>query len=132
MSAPMPYPVAHPMPQPRSEPPPSYAAPRSDGTYGEGGRAYSDRPPPYVGADQKAPSVHPPRARSFTPPLGVTRDPAAAFPAPPLRPVMFPAAGSVSSGGWSRSSSCLVIVLALAGGIGLRWAVESGLFVRAA
>jgi serine/threonine protein kinase len=124
---PMPQPMPAPMPRPLSEPPPSYGHPVPDPGF-EGGRPYSDRPPPYAGADQKAQSVYPPRARSFTPPLGVTRDPATAFPAPPVGPGAVPGGRRIR--GWMIAVVVVVILLALVGGFALRWAVESGLLAR--
>ncbi len=126
MPQPMPYPMPQPTPQPRSEPPPSYPRPTSDSAYGEGGRPYSDRPPPYVGADQRAPSVHPPRPRSFTPPLGVVRDPGSAFPAPMVPPPQAPTKAR-GLARWKILLAVALLLLALSGGVLLRWAVERGL-----
>ncbi len=107
---PGPPPVAAPMPAPAPVP----AIPA------EGERRYSDRPGAFPEANRAAPSVHPPRGRSFTPPLGMTArgpiaPPAAAAPAPRSRTPLF--VGLV----------VLVVLAALGFGVLLRFVMERGL-----
>jgi hypothetical protein len=89
----------------------------------EGQRPFSDRPPPFVGADQAAGSVHPQRQRSFTPPLGVSDE---------MRPIAPPAVAPVPAPTKNRTGlwivlAVFVVLAAIGAGIGLRFVLESGL-----
>ncbi len=89
----------------------------------EGQRPFSDRPPPFAGADQAAGSVYPQRQRSFTPPLGVSGE---------MRPIAPPAVAPASAPTKSRTGlwiglAVIVVLAAIGAGIGLRFVLESGL-----
>ncbi len=125
--------------QPRSETGPLYVAPASaapsnplaitappidGGIPPEGQRRFSDRPPPFAGADRAAPSVHPARQRSFTPPLGVQGE--------GMRPIR-PPTGSIPppakrSRAWLWIALIVLVVLAAIGaGVALRFVIEHGM-----
>jgi serine/threonine protein kinase len=118
MPAPQPVYVA---PVPLSAVPPT--ASYEGGIAPEGRRPFSDRPPPFAGADQAAPSVHPSRQRSFTPPLGVQGDGLRPIGPPSTRPAAPP-----KSRTWIWIALAVLVVLAAVGvGVGLRFVIEHGL-----
>jgi len=88
----------------------------------EGRRPFSDRPPPFAGADQPANSVHPARQRSFTPPLGMSGDGAR----PIMPPSNAPAPRKSRVGLWI-ALAVLVVLLAIGAGVALRYVTEHGL-----
>jgi hypothetical protein len=87
----------------------------------EGQRPFSDRPPPFAGADQPAASVHPARQRSFTPPLGVSGDGRS------IRPPGASPAPAQASRTWMWVGLVVLVVLAAVGaGVALRFVAEHG------
>ncbi|MFO0683062.1 MAG: serine/threonine-protein kinase [Sandaracinus sp.] len=105
---------------PAAVPAPSFAAPAAPPIPPEGERRYSDRPPAYPEANRAAPSVHPPRGRSFTPPLGVTHR-------EPIAPPRAPTTAGPSRTVLIAALLMLVVLAALGFGVLLRFVLERGL-----
>ena len=122
--------AGQPAPEPRSHTGPMYVAPMpgapppmtppaDGGIAPEGQRRFSDRPPPFVGADQAAASVFPPRQRSFTPPIRVIEGVRAA--APPTDAL--PPSTRNRTALWI-GVVVLVVLAAIGAGVALRFVIE--------
>jgi serine/threonine-protein kinase len=109
-----------PAPVPQVYAPPPAPLPTPDAIAPEGHRPFSDRPPPFPGADQRAPSVHPPRQRSFTPPIRVTDGVSAA--APRVAPA--PAPAKQSRVGLWIGLVLLIVLAAIGAGVAMRFFIE--------